>query len=79
MADYATKTKTAVDNTQHLGSVTGQPVRQYVVNIEASVDRRAAGDAEEFIVKLNGYVMCRVNRHRAERLGLIAIDAQPAF
>lgn len=69
MAQYATpKTVSASDN---LGTVTGETVRQYVINVEVAAPTRLVGDADEIVIKLNGRPFRRLTRHQADRLGLI--------
>jgi hypothetical protein len=68
MGQYA---KTAVDNTKHLGSVTGRQVSQYVLDIDATVDRYAVEGADEIIIRLNGRPLKRMTVGQAERAGII--------
>jgi len=64
-------TPKAVTPNSNLGTVYGEPVSQYVINIEAAATVSMVGDAGEIIVKLNGRVVRRMTREQAERAGLI--------
>lgn len=65
---------TAADASRTVGDVTGQPVKQYVFDVRATTSTYEADGADEFIVKLNGRVIKRMDRHAAIRAGLLAAD-----
>ena len=57
------------------GIVQGREVRQYVIDIQASADAYAVGDATEIIVNVNGRTWKRLTLGQAERAGLVTRSA----
>lgn len=55
-----------------IGTVTGRTTKTFTfdVSIEA-MDEYAHGNADEFIIMLNGRVLTRMNEYRARRMGLV--------
>lgn len=68
----SSKYATEVDSVQRVGDVTFKEVKQYTFDVSVSAIDEVSnfGDAE-FIVRLNGRPIKRMNEYQARRLGLI--------
>jgi hypothetical protein len=69
---YTTAVATPYNDFQRVGEVTSKTITQQVFDVNISADDNASFQPDtEFILRVNGRIITRMNEYRARRLGLI--------